>query len=273
MESSTVSKTLSQPEKAKRPGILGLNEGLNRDVLLVTGSLIGLFLLWELVARSGVVPKVILPSPIDVAVALWAVLTSSYLPEHLWITTAETISGFFIGCALGILIGILVANIAWFRTIAYPYIIAFQIVPKVVLAPIFITWLGFGMESKIVMTAAIVFFPVVVNTILGLESVEENAKLLMISLEADRMQIFSKLAWPTALPAVFAGLETSATIALIGSIVAEFISAQKGLGVLLISFGYQLKTDYVFAVIIIISLVGLLMFWAVGYLKRKIVFW
>lgn len=271
MISPTASKATVQTGNKKTATTPG--QKLNGNFVLVGGSLVAVLSIWEAVARLGLVPKVILPSPIDVTKALVAVLTSDYLWEHLFITTLETLLGFFIGCFLGILLGILVANIGWFRAMAYPYIIAFQIIPKVVLAPIFITWLGFGIESKIVMTAAIVFFPVVVNTILGLESVEENALLLMRSLEANRWQVFTKLAWPTSLPAVFAGLETSATIALIGSIVAEFISAQKGLGVLLITFSYQLKTDSVFAIIIIISLVGLLMFWGVGFLKRKIVFW
>jgi NitT/TauT family transport system permease protein len=145
--------------------------------------------------------------------------------------------------------------------------------PKVVLAPIFITWFGFGIESKIVMAIAISFFPVVINTVVGLESVEENAALLMRSLAASRSQVFWKLAWPTALPSIFAGLKTSLTLALIGALVAEFVTAKDGLGTLITTFSFELKVYLVFAVIIVVSLLGLVMYGLMEYLERKIVFW
>jgi len=142
-----------------------------------------------------------------------------------------------------------------------------------VLAPIFITWFGLGIESKIVMAIAISFFPVVINTVVGLESVEEHAMLLMRSLVASRRQIFWKLAWPAALPSIFAGLKTSLTLALIGALVAEFVTAKDGLGTLIITFSFELKVYLVFAVIVVVSVLGLALYGIMEYFDRKVVFW
>jgi NitT/TauT family transport system permease protein len=164
-------------------------------------------------------------------------------------------------------------NVRVFKEVIYPYVVAFQVMPKVVLAPIFITWFGFGMESKVVMAIAISFFPVVINTVVGLESVQENELLLMRSLVATKSQIFWKLAWPTALPAIFAGLKTSLTLALIGALVAEFVTAKEGLGTLITTFSFELKVYLVFAVIVVVSLLGLLLYGIMEFLERRIVFW
>src|SRR5207237_3770122 len=132
---------------------------------------------------------------------------------------------------------------------------------------------GFGMESKVVMAIAISFFPVVINTVVGLESVEENELLLMRSLVASRGQVFWKLAWPTALPSIFAGLKTSLTLALIGALVAEFVTAKEGLGTLITTFSFELKVYLVFAVIVVVSVLGLVLYGIMEVLERKIVFW
>jgi NitT/TauT family transport system permease protein len=113
----------------------------------------------------------------------------------------------------------------------------------------------------------------VINTVVGLESVEENAMLLMRSLVASRRQIFWKLAWPTALPSIFAGLKTSLTLALIGALVAEFVTSKDGLGTLIITFSFELKIYLVFAVIVVVSVLGLALYGIMEYLDRKVVFW
>lgn len=243
------------------------------ELILFVGVFLALMLVWELLSVAEVIPSIILPAPTAIAQALVMLVTAEWFPEHLWATAFETVAGFVVGSVLGVVLGILLANIALFRKIAYPYIIAFQVMPKVVLAPIFLTWFGFGWNSKIAMAAAIAFFPVVVNTVLGLESVEENAVLLMRSLVASKWQTFTKLAFPNALPAIFAGLETSATIALIGALVAEFVTARQGLGLLLTTFNFEMKMALVFAVIVVVSLVGLALYGVVAYAQHKIVFW
>jgi NitT/TauT family transport system permease protein len=229
--------------------------------------------LWEVVARAGLVSPLVLPAPSRVWDGLVILFTADWFPQHVWVTTAETLLGFFIGGVAAIALGIVMVNIRLFKEVIYPYVVAFQVMPKVVLAPIFITWFGFGMESKVVMAIAISFFPVVINTVVGLESVEENELLLMRSLVASKNQVFWKLAWPTALPSIFAGLKTSLTLALIGALVAEFVTAKDGLGTLITTFSFELKVYLVFAVIVVVSVLGLLLYGIMEVLERKIVFW
>ena len=236
-------------------------------------SLVLLLVVWELVSRAGMVSPLVLPPPSRIWDGLVILFTAPWFPQHVWYTTAETLIGFAIGGITAIVLGIVMVELRLFKEVMYPYVVAFQVMPKVVLAPIFITWFGFGMESKIVMAIAISFFPVVINTVVGLESVEENATLLMRSLVATRTQVFWKLSWPTALPSIFAGLKTSLTLALIGALVAEFVTAKEGLGTLITTFSFELKVYLVFAVIIIVSVLGLVLYGLMEYLERKIVFW
>lgn len=242
-------------------------------LILSPVSFVVLLVIWEMVSRAGLVAPIVLPPPTRVWDGLVILLTAPWFPEHVWLTTAETLIGFVVGGVGAILLGIAMVNMPIFKEVAYPYVVAFQVMPKVVLAPIFITWFGLGIESKIVMAIAISFFPVVINTVVGLESVEENAMLLMRSMVASRRQIFWKLAWPTALPGIFAGLKTSLTLALVGALVAEFVTAKEGLGTLIVTFSFELKVYLVFAVIIVVSVLGLVLYGAMEYLDRKIVFW
>jgi len=236
-------------------------------------SFIAILIVWEVVARAGWVSPLVLPAPSRIWDGLVILFTADWFPQHVWMTTAETLIGFFIGGVAAIALGILMVNIRLFKEVIYPYVVAFQVMPKVVLAPIFITWFGFGMESKVVMAIAISFFPLVINTVVGLESVEENELLLMRSLVAARGQVFWKLAWPTALPSIFAGLKTSLTLALIGALVAEFVTAKEGLGTLITTFSFELKVYLVFAVIVVVSVLGLVLYGIMEVLERKIVFW
>ena len=236
-------------------------------------SFIALIAIWEAVCRAGWVSPLVLPAPSRIWDGLVILFTADWFPKHVWYTTAETLIGFAIGGIAAIVLGIVMVNMRLFKEVIYPYVVAFQVMPKVVLAPLIITWFGFGIESKIVMAIAISFFPVVINTVVGLESVEENATLLMRSLVASRSQVFWKLAWPTALPAIFAGLKTSLTLALIGALVAEFVTAKEGLGTLITTFSFELKVYLVFACIIVVSALGLVMYGLMEYLERRIVFW
>jgi NitT/TauT family transport system permease protein len=244
-----------------------------QNFILIPATFVIVIGFWELLVHIGVLNPIIAPAPSAIAGQFWSLIRAPWFPPHLAATAMETIVGYVIGSAAGLILGIALANLSWFQRVAYPYIITFQVIPKVVLAPIFLAWFGLGYNSKIMLTAAICFFPVVVNTILGLESLEENSVLLMKSLCASKWQTFSKVAFPNALPAIFAGLETSATIAMIGAIVAEFVTARRGLGLLLTTFSNQMKIAAEFAVIVVVSLLALVIYGGVVLLKRKVVFW
>jgi NitT/TauT family transport system permease protein len=219
------------------------------------------------------VHRVILPPPTEVYDALKGLLSSSFLLPHVFTTVYETLVGFLIASVTAFSLAILLSNSTFLRGMLYPYIVTFQVLPKVALAPIFITWLGFGLSSKIGLAAAIAFFPVLVNTVAGFESVSEGSRLLMRSLVATRRQIFYRLSLPSSLPYVFAGLKTSLTLALIGAIVAEFEGAKLGLAVLIKSYSFQFKMPLVFAVLIILAVVGLVLYGLMEFLERRIIFW
>jgi NitT/TauT family transport system permease protein len=228
---------------------------------------------WELASRNGLVHQIILPAPSAIFAAMRDLFTSTFLLPHLWTTLYETLVGFVIASVVAFVVAVLLSNFAFARGVFYPYIVTFQVLPKVALAPIFITWLGFGLSSKIFLAATISFFPVLVNTLAGFESVSESSSALMRSLVASRWQIFYRLSLPWSLPYVFAGLKTSLTLALIGAIVAEFEGAQRGLAVLIKSFSYQFKMPQVFAVLFVLGALGLLLYGLMEYLERRIVYW
>lgn len=228
---------------------------------------------WELVAYLELVNPIVLPAPSRIFAALFDILTSSFILTDFGVTFYETMVGFFIGALIGLVGGVLTGTFRFFRRTMYPYIVAFQGIPKISLAPLFLTWFGFGLESKIVMAVVLSFFPVLINTATGIQSVGQNELMLMRSYRATQAQIFSKLTLPHALPYIFAGLQTSLSFALIGAIVGEFIGAREGLGVLLVTYNYQIRIDYVFAVIIILGVLGLALYQIVDVLNRRLVFW
>lgn len=266
--------TAEQPTAAERPapapaGLLRRRPELVLSPLVLAAVLAA----WESASQARLVSHIILPPASDVARGLLVLLTAEWFPQHVWATTVETILGFTIGSFLAFTMAVILHHLPLLRRILYPYIITFQLTPSIVLAPIFIIWFGFGIESKVVVSLTTAFFVVLISTLTGLDSVEENAVLLMRSMCASRRQVFFMLTLPTALPYVFAGLKAAITLALIGAIVGEFITARAGLGVLLTQFGFAMKQEMVFATVIVIAVVGMMTFGLVELLQRRIVWW
>lgn len=232
-----------------------------------------IYAVWQIAVSNVWVSDIILPAPGDVASALGETVTSSFFYEHLWITAQEVLIGFVAGVIVGFSIGALLGSSRLARNVAYPYVVAFQGLPKIVLAPIFVTAFGFGMTSKVVMAAVISFFPLLINTEAGIATVDRDAMKLMRSLNASRRDVFLRLALPHSMPLIFAGLKTALTFALVGAIVGEFVGAGSGLGYLLESFAYQLQVPRVWAVTTVLALMGVLLFILLDFLDRKLVFW
>lgn len=241
--------------------------------LLVPLAFIVVVGVWEAITQAGLVAAIILPAPSAIFTAFIDLVTADYFFGHLWTTLSETVAGFAIALVLGLALGTLLAEFTILRTTIYPYIVAFQVLPKSALAPLFITWFGFGLMSKLVMATVISFFVITLNTMVGLESYEEDAFLLMRSLRANRWQIFAKLKIPSAAPFIFAGLKNGITLALIGAVVGEFVAARKGLGLLVETYNFQMKIPLVFATIIVLSLVGLALYGIMELVDRRVVFW
>ncbi|MDH3498970.1 MAG: ABC transporter permease [Acidimicrobiia bacterium] len=228
---------------------------------------------WHVTAWNEWVSDIILPAPDEVAVAFFQTLSEGFFYSHLWITTQEVLIGFAIGVIIGFGLGAMLGSSLLAREVAYPFVVAFQGLPKIVLAPVFITAFGFGMTSKVVMAAVISFFPLLVNTESGIATVDADAVKLMRSLNASKRDIFFRLALPHSLPSIFAGLKAALTFALVGAIVGEFVGAGRGLGYLLDTYSYQLQVPRVWAVTTVLALMGVILFLAIDILDRKIVFW
>lgn len=242
---------------------------------MAAATVLGGLALWELASALKLVHPVLFPPPSKVGAALMHLLGQEYFPKHFRATALNSLFGFAIGTALGITLGAVLALIPAIRRTLYPYIVAFQALPKIVLAPLFVTWFGFGPESKIATSVAICFFPLMLNTMVGLTLVDEDAVKLMRSLRASEWQVFRKLRFQNALPHIFAGIQTSVTFAITGALVAELVTGggSEGLGRLVDSFGQQLETALQFAVVFIVSVFGVAAVLAAEWLDRKIVFW
>ena len=229
--------------------------------------------IWEALPAFGVMSEIVLPRFTNVAMAFWDLLQTDHFWGHLRVTLNEIFWGFILGTLWGLISGIFLAVFTPLKRLTYPFVVAFQAVPKIVLAPLFISWFGYGQSSKIVMAIVISFFPVLINTLVGLESVPQEAVRLMRSLRATRVQIFRKLSLPHAAPLIFAGIKTALTFAVIGAIVGEFVGAQRGLGYLLHAYSFQLRIDSVFAVIVILGGLGAGLYSALEWLDRRLIYW
>jgi NitT/TauT family transport system permease protein len=228
---------------------------------------------WEAIVRVFEIPSFILPPPSKVIVALWrGFATGLYLP-HLGHTLLETILGFAAGSALGFFLGTAVAMSRWVEFFLYPYIVMFQSLPKIALAPLIIVWFGLGLTSKVINAALVAFFPLLVNTMVGLKSADEERVSLMRSLAASDKQIFWMLRLPNALPFVMAGLDVAMIFALIGAIVSEFVGAQYGLGMLIQSMNFTMDVSGQFSILIILSVMGLVLNRVILLVRRRVLFW
>lgn len=238
---------------------------------VLTGVL--LVVVWDLVVRFGIVDRIILPSPFSVVEALIGQLGMGRFWRHFGVTAIETIVGFVIGALIGFALGAILGMSSWIRAVLFPYVVAFQGLPKVVLAPVFITALGFGIASKIAMAVVLAFFPVLINTMVGIIGVDRDQARVFQSYGASSWAKLTRLTLPSAAPMISAGLKASLTFALIGAIVGEFVGASEGLGFLLNTYAYQLKIPEVWAVMVVLAVFGVVLYGLIEYIDRRVIFW
>jgi NitT/TauT family transport system permease protein len=248
--------------------------GWTKGDLVISGAALILFLAaWESIVRLLNVPEIVLPPPTSILEALRAIVMSGAVLSHLGVTVTEVLAGFSLGAVAALVLGTLIAQFRLVDRVVYPYVIALQAVPKVALAPLLVIWFGFGISSKILMTAVIAFFPILVNTIAGLRSVEQDRLDLMVALNASRWQIFRYVRLPTALPFIFAGLDVGIVLSVIGAIVGEFVGANAGLGYLLLVYNADLKIAAVFALLVILAALGIILHAIVQAVQKRVMFW
>jgi NitT/TauT family transport system permease protein len=203
------------------------------------------------------------------------VLSENYgiLFEHAWPTTIETVVSFGLATVLGVALAVAITFAGWVREALYPNIVMFQLIPKIALAPLFIVWLGVGSQSCIVVAIFIAFFPVVVSTASGLVSAKPEVLLLCRSLTASEWQMFRLARFPYAMPFVFAGMKVGVTMAMIGVIVGEFITAQAGLGYIIMFASSAGETATVLAAIVLLCVIGLVLFGLVAIAEAAMQRW
>jgi len=217
-------------------------------------------LLWEGIIKLFHISDFLLPSPLEVFNTYILMVINGRLFFHTWITIIETLSGFIIGALVGIILGYTVSKSKILNRILSPLIIAAQTTPKLALAPLFLIWFGFGLSSKIFITALIVFFPIFVNMAVAVKSINPNLKALMKLVHANKWQIFKKLEVPSSLPMLFAGLKSGITLAVVGAVVGEFVGASAGLGYLIMFNMGRLDTASVFAAIIQLIIISIVFY-------------
>lgn len=223
---------------------------------------------WEGASRFLGLSALVLPAPSLVAGSLWNGLTSGYFWPHIRATATELGLGLAAGCAIGFAAGLAMAESRVLRGLLMPYVVVSQVIPKLALMPLFIVWFGFGMTSTVVITALICFFPLMENTLTALQQVPAERLELFRMLGATRTQTLLRLKLPSGLPGILAGLRVAVVLALVGAVVGEFIAAGKGLGALVIASQGTMDTPLMFAVLVLIAVLGMLVYQATVVLER-----
>jgi NitT/TauT family transport system permease protein len=236
-------------------------------------SLAGGLLLWEALARATNLPAFILPPPGLVWARFVETAADGSLLRHTTTTLGEVLSGLALGVTVAAALGYLIAKSPTLERALTPYLVASQAVPVVAIAPLLVIWLGPGMLSKVIIAALIVFFPILVNVIVGLRSVPQELRDLMRSLRATRWQMFAKLELPAALPILLGGLKVGATLAVIGAVVGEFVGADRGLGFLVSVGRGQYDTALVFVAVGALVALALALYGSVALLEATLLKW
>jgi len=271
-ELAELARSLGPPQALQKSPILAF---FTHTATLTAATVIAMAALWETLSAIDprFWPEIVLSRPTEIIPAFWMAITTGFVWANFWVTFQEAGIGFIAGAGGGFILGALIAMSPIFRKAFYPVVVLFQSTPRVALAPVFIAWFGFGMTSKIALAVTICFFPVLINTITGLTIIDENSLVLMRSLRASRFQIFKELRLPSAMPAIFAGLKTALTFAVIGAIVGELTAANEGAGHLIETATFQFRMDDVMAYLFMLAIFGLVLFLSADYLERKLIFW
>jgi NitT/TauT family transport system permease protein len=236
-----------------------------------------LFVVWHVVVAMGAVSEFILPPPLEVWDQLVELgssfVTGGFIWDNFLITAYSVLAGFVLAAIAGVGLGALVAKTAFGRRVIKPFLVALYSAPKVAIAPVLVAWFGFGVTPKIAMGALIAFFPLLVDTVAGLSSLEDNQRRLFKVIHANPRQTFLKLELPTALPFIFAGLKSAAVLAVIGVIVGEYMGGGDGLGALILAASTQLALDRVFAYVLLLSVFSYAFYLMIDRLERWLVYW
>ena len=233
--------------------------------------------LWQLAASLDVIANALniepflVPSPSEIAQSLWA--DRSLLLDNGWVTLQEVLAGFALSVVAGVAFAVVLHLSPMLRRAFYPLLIASQTVPIVVIAPILVVWLGFGIGPKLVIIALICFFPITVNTLDGLRSVDPDLLKMMRTLDASRLKTFRRVEGPSALPYFFSGAKIAVAVAVIGAVFGEWAGSSSGLGHLIQQASAQLQTARTFAAVVVLSALAIVLFGLLAVIERRVAWW
>jgi NitT/TauT family transport system permease protein len=256
VEAAAVDAPMEVPGPTRQAGSRHI--GPTGKILLPVGLTLLVLIVWEVVVRVGKIPSVILPAPTEVFQTF--LRTYPLLLQHAVPTMLETVLGFVLAVILGVALAVLLTYSPLWRAALYPNLVFFQLIPKVALAPLFIIWLGIGMESRLFFALFISFFPIVISMATGLAEVDASLLRLCRSLTATEWQMFVNVRFPYSLPFLFGGMKIGITMAMIGVIVGEFITAQAGLGYLIVFATSRAETAVIIAAISVLCVLGLALY-------------
>ncbi len=241
---------------------------------LVVAVLLGAWELaaqWDLIADALGIEPFLVPAPSDIADSLWN--DRSLLADNAWVTIQEVVLGFAIAAVVGFAFAVVLHLSPVLRRAFYPLLVASQTVPIIAVAPILVVWFGFGIGPKLAIIALVCFFPITVNTLDGLRSVDPELPRMMHTLDAGRATILRRVEVPSAMPFLFSGAKIAAVISVIGAVFGEWSGADEGLGHLILVAQGQVQTARVFAAIVVLSAIALTLFAAVSLIERRVAWW
>jgi NitT/TauT family transport system permease protein len=272
IESNAIQPASSAKVKAARPLRLRLGQWLRRYGVTL-GAVVLFFVAWELIIVIFGVKRYILPRPSEILRTYFDPKLTLIILESTLITTGEALLGFAVAVLLGVPLSMLITFSRLLSKTIYPFAVALEMVPKIAFAPLFITWFGFGIAPKIVVVFMVCFFPIMLNGVLAFRSLNPDIIYFSQSTGANSWTMFRKIRLPAALPQIFNGLKGAATNATVGAVIAEWIGSDAGLGFYLNMFQGQLRTEVGFALIFILAVIGLALFYAVVLAEKLIVPW
>jgi ABC-type nitrate/sulfonate/bicarbonate transport system permease component len=241
------------------------------DKLIPSIFILAMLILWELVVNLGVVERYILPSPTDIVTALTA--NWSDIMMHTGVTFFEGMTGLLVAVCLSLIMAIVMDQLPVVKKAIYPVLVISQTVPIIVIAPLLAMWFGFGIAPKIFVVVLVCFFPITVNLIEGLQSVDGELINLVRSMGATRRQIFAKIKFPSALPYFFSGLKIAATYSIMGAVIGEWLGGKAGLGVYMLRARHAFALDQVFASILVIVILSIMLFYGIAGIQRALMPW
>lgn len=245
-------------------------EGLRKRVMPLIGIL-AFLALWQIIVKVFDLPSYLLPTPVEIVQT--SIDRADLLLEHSWITAYEMILGYILAIVVAVPLAIAITSSKTFDQFIMPILLFFQTVPKIAIAPLFLIWFGVGTFPKVLVAFLISFFPIIIDTAVGLRSVSSEMIDLARSMGATEIQIFTRFRLPTSLPYLFSGLKVAATLAVVGAVVGEFVGADRGLGYLLLVTNSNLQTALMFGTIAALTIQGLILFYAIQILENFLIPW